>query len=53
MNQSTQVGPLAREDIYNNLEDQLKHLPDSYQITWQYPDIKKPFFPMTIVEGTD
>lgn len=52
MQPDTQVGPLARDDIYDNLFDQLKHLPKSYEVTWQQPGIFKPFFPMTIVEGT-
>lgn len=49
MKPDTQVGPLARDDIYDNLADQLKHLPKSYQITWQRQDIKKPFFPFTVI----
>lgn len=53
MSPDTQVGPLARDDIYDNLADQLKHLPKSYQITWQRTDVKKPFFPFTVIEGTD
>jgi hypothetical protein len=30
MKTDTQMGPLARDDIYDNLADQLKHLPSSY-----------------------
>lgn len=35
INPDTQVGPLSRDDIYDNLADQLKHLPNSYKVTWQ------------------
>lgn len=49
----TQVGPLSRDDIYDNLADQLKHLPSSYKIIWQRQEVQRPFFPFTVVEGTD
>lgn len=38
MKPDTQLGPLARDDIYDNLADQLKHLPNSYEIAWQRKD---------------
>lgn len=53
MKPDTQVGPLSRDDIYDNLADQLKHLPNSYKIAWQRQDVQRPFFPFTVVEGTD
>lgn len=53
MNEGTQMGPLARPDIYENLADQLKHLPSSWSIHWQRSGIQKPFFPLTVLEGTD
>ena len=39
MKPDTQIGPLSRDDIYDNLADQLKHLPKSYEVTWQRTDV--------------
>ena len=35
MNPDTEMGPLARPDIHDNLSDQLKHLPSSWNIVWK------------------
>lgn len=53
MDRSTQIGPLAREDLHENLEHQLNNLPSSYRIIYQRPDMVKPFFPITVIEGSD
>ena len=47
------MGPLARPDIHDNLSDQLKNLPNSWKISWERANISKPFFPITVIEGTD
>ena len=49
LDREIQMGPLAREDLYNNLEEQLKNLPESYKIIYQREDMKKPFFPITVI----
>lgn len=51
MDRSTQIGPLAREDLYDNLELQLKNMPKSYKIIYQREDMKRPFFPITVIEA--
>ena len=53
MDRSTRVGPLAREDLYENLEHQLENMPHSYKIVYQRTDMIKPFFPLTVIEGSD
>ena len=53
MDKSTEIGPLAREDIYNNLQTQIKNIPKSWKISWKREDVQKPFFSMTGIEGTD
>lgn len=53
MDRSTSMGPLAREDLHENLENQLNNLPKSYKIVYQRMDMKKPFFPITVVEGSN
>ena len=35
MNRETQMGPLAREDLYTNLENQLKNMPKTFKIIYQ------------------
>lgn len=49
MDRTTQIGPLARDDLHENLERQLSHLPSSYKIVYQRTDMKKPFFPITVI----
>ena len=44
---------MAREDLYDNLLHQLENIPESYKIVYQRLDLKKPFFPITVIEGTD
>lgn len=53
MHRDTRMGPLARADLYDNLANQLKNLPQSYKITWQRTEMKKPFFPITVIEGSN
>lgn len=53
MLRDTKMGPLAREDLIDNLNNQLKNLPKSYKITWQRTDMARPFFPITVIEGSD
>ena len=47
------MGPLAREDLYDILEQQLKALPKSSKIIFQREDMKKPLFPITVIERTN
>lgn len=35
------------------LKDQIKNLPKSYKVFWQREGIEKPFFPITVIEGTE
>jgi succinate-semialdehyde dehydrogenase/glutarate-semialdehyde dehydrogenase len=49
MLRDTRMGPLARDDLYDNLAAQLKSIPSSYRITWQRTEMKKPFFPITLI----
>lgn len=49
MNRDTRMGPLARDDLVDNLTNQLKSLPSSYKITWQRTEMIKPFFPITVI----
>ena len=53
MDRNNQMGPMAREDLYQNLLHQLENIPESYKIVYQRLDLKKPFFPITVIEGTD
>ena len=53
MNRDTRMGPLARGDLVDSLTNQLKSLPSSYKITWQRTEMAKPFFPITVIEGSD
>lgn len=53
MNPETEMGPLARSDLHDNLSNQLKEIPSSWKIIWQRKDAQKPFFPITVIEGTD
>jgi acyl-CoA reductase-like NAD-dependent aldehyde dehydrogenase len=53
MDRNTRMGPLAREDLYTGLEQHLKEMPKSYKIVYQRMDMKKPHFPITVIEGTD
>ena len=53
MDSNTEVGPLAREDIYNNLQEHIKSIPSSWKIVWKRENVERPFFPMTVIEGTD
>jgi succinate-semialdehyde dehydrogenase / glutarate-semialdehyde dehydrogenase len=53
MLRDTRMGPLARDDLHDNLTRQLKDLPKSYKITWQRTEMTKPFFPITVIEGSD
>lgn len=53
MLETTRMGPLARQDLADNLNQQLKSLPKSYKITWQRTEMKAPFFPITVIEGSD
>ena len=53
MSRDTRMGPLARDDLHDNLTNQLKHLPKSYKIVFQRTEMKKPFFPITVIEGSD
>ncbi len=49
----TQLGPLAKESLYKILEDQIKEIPKSYKVIWRRDDVQKPFFPITVIEGSD
>ena len=51
MDRTTQMGPLARDDLYDSLEKQLQNLPDGFNITYQRKEMKKPFFPITVIEA--
>ena len=53
MARDTCMGPLARQDLWNNLDSQLKNLPESYKIILQRTEMQKPFFPITVIEGSD
>jgi hypothetical protein len=53
MNRETQLGPLAKESLHDMLKDQIKSLPKSYKVIWQREGIEKPFFPITVIEGTE
>jgi acyl-CoA reductase-like NAD-dependent aldehyde dehydrogenase len=53
MNRDTKMGPLARDDLYDNLTRQLEELPKSYSIYFQRAEMKRPFFPITVIEGSD
>lgn len=33
--ETTDVGPLAREDLYDNLADQIRKIPNSWKVGWQ------------------
>lgn len=35
LEESTEIGPLAREDLYSGLEKQLENIPVSWKISWQ------------------
>lgn len=50
---SVEIGPLARDDLYTNLESQLASLPKSWKLSWQREDIKRPFFPLTVYDASD
>lgn len=52
MDPTTEIGPLAREDLHLNLEEQISRIPKSWKITWMR-EVKKPFYPITLIEGTD
>ncbi len=28
-------------------------MPQSYKVVWQREDVQKPFFPITVIEGSD
>ena len=47
------MGPLARPDLHDNLSSQISGIPKSWNIIYQRKDMKKPFFPITVIEGTD
>lgn len=47
------MGPLARDDLWEGLSAQLKNLPKSYKIIFQRTEMQKPFFPITVIEGSD
>ena len=53
MDRNTKMGPLAREDLYDTLQHQLENMPKSYKMVYQRMDMKKPFFPITVIEGSD
>ena len=53
MKRETRMGPLAREDLWDNLNSQLQNLPKSYKIIFQRTEMKRPFFPITVIEGSD
>lgn len=47
------MGPLARDDLIDNLYYQLSHLPKSYKTIYQRLEMQKPFFPITVIEGSE
>lgn len=47
------MGPLAREDLVQHLHKQLKEMPKGYKIAYQREEMKTPFFPITVIEGTN
>ena len=49
MDPNVDIGPLAREDLRKNLEDQMSRLPESWKVTWKREDVKEPFYPITVV----
>lgn len=53
MKRDTRMGPLARQDLWTNLHNQLQNLPKSYKIIFQRTEMQKPFFPITVIEGSD
>jgi acyl-CoA reductase-like NAD-dependent aldehyde dehydrogenase len=53
MNHQTTMGPLARDDLYESLEKQLLELPSSFKVIFKRDEMKKPFFPITVIEGSD
>lgn len=53
MNRENRMGPLARDDLHDNLNKQLAQLPKSYKIVFQRTEMQKPFFPITVIEGSD
>lgn len=53
MSRDTRMGPLAREDLHQGLTNQIKNIPKSYKITYQRTEMKFPFFPITVIEGSN
>ena len=53
MDTNTEIGPLAREDIYNDLQEHIKNMPSSWKVIWERQNVQRPFFPITVIEGTD
>jgi len=50
MDEKTEMGPLARDDLWDGLAKQLKDIPKSWKVVYK-SDCKKPFFPITVYEG--
>lgn len=50
MDEKTTMGPLAREDLYNNLDRQLKNIPSTWKVFWQ-SEAQRPFYPITVLEA--
>ena len=53
MDPTVHIGPMAREDLYANLEEQMARLPSSWKIFWRREEMKKPFYPITLIEGSE
>ena len=53
MSRETKMGPIARDDLCDGLHKQLERMPASYSKVYQREDMKKPFFPITVIEGSD
>lgn len=49
LDRSTQMGPLAREDLYERLETQMKKIKSNYKILFEESKMKRPFFPLTVM----
>lgn len=50
MDEKTTMGPLARKDLNDILNHQIRDMPRSWKIFWQ-SEVKHPFFPITVIEG--
>lgn len=45
------MGPIAREDLYDKLGEQLKKMPTSWKVVWKSNGYK-PLFPITVIEAS-